>query len=199
MDYKKELTKKISAGYEQRVRQWMASDPAQLIDMAEDIVATRLVYENLLDAISDEDAAFLLRYDDDPLEVVSSRWSSENGLGAVHDDELIHCMESLRLEDMEQSQQMRVREFISQHPGAAFSMMTPGGYVLLTADQAEGLLKGESVAGNPGVTGSDRAVTADELLPQVIQDISWRNGVWYLMTRHPEMGQETSEMGVTMC
>lgn len=195
MDYKKELKKKISAGYKQRVRQWMSS----VIDMAEDIVATQLVYENLLDTISDEDAAFLLRYDDDPLKVVSGRWSSENGLDAVHDDELIHCMESLRLEDMEQSHQMRVREFISQHPGVAFSMMTPGGYVLLTADQAEGLLKGESVVGYSGVTGSDRAVTADELLQQVIQDISWRNGVWYLMTKYPEMRQETSEMEVTMC
>lgn len=30
MNYKKELKKKINADYERRVKQWMASDPAQL-------------------------------------------------------------------------------------------------------------------------------------------------------------------------
>lgn len=40
MDYKQELKKRISADYERRVKQWMAFDPAKLIDMAEEIMAT---------------------------------------------------------------------------------------------------------------------------------------------------------------
>lgn len=32
MNSKKELKKRISADYERRVKQWMASDPSQLID-----------------------------------------------------------------------------------------------------------------------------------------------------------------------
>ncbi len=35
MNYKNELKKKISADYERRVKQWMSSDPAQLVDAAE--------------------------------------------------------------------------------------------------------------------------------------------------------------------
>ena len=39
VDYHKELKKKMSASYERQVKQWMASDPAQLIAAAEDIAA----------------------------------------------------------------------------------------------------------------------------------------------------------------
>ena len=42
MDYKKELKKRISTDYERRVMQWMAADPSQLIDAAEEITAARL-------------------------------------------------------------------------------------------------------------------------------------------------------------
>ena len=43
MDYHKELKKKMSASYERQVKQWMASDPAQLIAAAEDIAAFRFI------------------------------------------------------------------------------------------------------------------------------------------------------------
>ena len=43
MDYKKELKKRISTDYERRVMQWMAADPSQLIDAAEEITAARLI------------------------------------------------------------------------------------------------------------------------------------------------------------
>ena len=101
MDHKKELKEKIRVDYEQRIKQWTTSDPAQLIAIAEEIVAARLVYDSLLNVISDEDAAFLLHLDDS-LEVMSCRWISENGLDAVHDDELIHCVGSLQLDASDQ-------------------------------------------------------------------------------------------------
>ena len=62
MDYKKELKKRISADYEKRVKQWMAADPSQLIDAAEEITAVRLIRDNIEDAINEEDARFLLRW-----------------------------------------------------------------------------------------------------------------------------------------
>lgn len=86
MDYHKELKKKLSASYERQVKQWMASDPAQLIAAAEDIAAIRFIHENLVDTISDEDASFLLTLDD-PLWDVSSKWVEENGSDMVHDDD----------------------------------------------------------------------------------------------------------------
>ena len=94
MDYHKELKKKLSASYERQVKQWMASDPAQLIAAAEDIAAIRFIHENLVDTISDEDASFLLTLDD-PLWDVSSKWVEENGSDMVHDDDIHHCIWSL--------------------------------------------------------------------------------------------------------
>ena len=118
MDYKQELEKRISADYKRRVKQWMASDPAQLIDMAEEIIATRLIHDNLLDAIHDGDATFLLQLDD-PLDRMSNRWISENGLDTVHKDELLHCVESLRAEQalgrpMSEVFQQRIKENYDQ-------------------------------------------------------------------------------------
>lgn len=86
--------KKMSASYERQVKQWMASDPAQLIAAAEDIAAIRFIHENLVDTISDEDASFLLTLDD-PLGDVSSKWVEENGSDMVHDDDIHHCIWSL--------------------------------------------------------------------------------------------------------
>lgn len=94
VDYHKELKKKMSASYERQVKQWMASDPAQLIAAAEDIAAIRFIHENLVDTISDEDASFLLTLDD-PLGDVSSKWVEENGSDMVHDDDIHHCIWSL--------------------------------------------------------------------------------------------------------
>ena len=62
MDYHKELKKKMSASYERQVKQWMASDPAQLIAAAEDIAAIRFIHENLVDTISDDIFSFHLPY-----------------------------------------------------------------------------------------------------------------------------------------
>ena len=83
MNYKNELKKKISADYERRVKQWMSSDPAQLVDAAETIVAARLIRDNLDDAITTQDAKFLLDLDD-PLGYVTDRWISENGADNSH-------------------------------------------------------------------------------------------------------------------
>lgn len=96
MDYHKELKKKMSASYERQVKQWMASDPAQLIAAAEDIAAIRFIHENLVDTISDEDASFLLTLDD-PLGDVSSKWVEENGSDMVHDDDNLVFLSALKL------------------------------------------------------------------------------------------------------
>lgn len=94
MDYHKELKKKLSASYEQQVKRWMVSDPAQLIEAAEEIAAVRFIHNNLVEAISDENASFLLTLDD-PLWDMSSKWVAENGSGMVHDEDIRHCIWSL--------------------------------------------------------------------------------------------------------
>ena len=139
MNYKNELKKKISADYERRVKQWMSSDPAQLVDAAETIVAARLIRDNLDDAITTQDAKFLLDLDD-PLGYVTDRWISENGADNSHKEELQHCVWTLQQDFGEGQAPATVRDFLMEHKGGVFSLMTPCGYVSLTEAQAESLL-----------------------------------------------------------
>lgn len=98
-----------------------------------------------------------------------------------------------------EQQSLTVRDFIAAHPGDAFHLMTPGGYVDLTAAQAAELLTGQSVSGHPGCSGYDREVTAEELLPQVIANCNYHEGAWYIISDHPELEQSNVGMEVTMC
>ena len=163
LDYKKELKKRISADYERRVKQWMAADSSQLIDAAEEITAARLIRDNIEDAINEEDARFLLGLDE-PLDELADRWIVENGLDASHGEELLHCVWTLREELSDDAGTRTVRDFLATHVGGIFSLMTPCGFVPLTAAQAEGLMSGQSAAAHPGVPGITMSLSADVFL-----------------------------------
>lgn len=75
-----------------------------------------------------------------------------------------------------------VKEFLTAHVSEAFSMMTPSGFVELTADQAKHFLDGQDVVAHPGVSGITMTLSADELLEQVIDSANRKDGVWYFMT-----------------
>lgn len=198
MNYKNELKKKISADYERRVKQWMSSDPAQLVDAAETIVAARLIRDNLDDAITTQDAKFLLDLDD-PLGYVTDRWISENGADNSHKEELQHCVWTLQQDFGEGQAPVTVRDFLMEHKGGVFSLMTPCGYVSLTEAQAESLLDGHGIKSHPGVAGVSMEVSADEILTQTVKSANRQNGVWYLLTESPEQTQSPPEMEVNMC
>lgn len=198
MNYKNELKKKISADYERRVKQWMSSDPAQLVDTAETIAAARLIRDNLDDAITTQDAKFLLGLDD-PLGYVTDRWISENGADNSHKEELQHCVWTLQQDFGEGQAPATVRDFLMEHKGGVFSLMTPCGYVSMTEAQAESLLDGHGIKSHPGVAGVSMEVSADEILTQTVKSANRQNGVWYLLTESPEQTQSPPEMEVNMC
>lgn len=198
MNYKNELKKKISADYERRVKQWMSSDPAQLVDAAETIAAARLIRDNLDDAITTQDAKFLLDLDD-PLGYVTDRWISENGADNSHKEELQHCVWTHQQDFGEGQAPATVRDFLMEHKGGVFSLMTPCGYVSLTEAQAESLLDGHGIKSHPGVAGVSMEVSADEILTQTVKSANRQNGVWYLLTESPEQTQSPPEMEVNMC
>lgn len=188
MDCKKELKKKLSESYDRMMKLWMSSTPSQLVAAAEEITAARFIHDNLVDAITEGDAELLLGYND-PMNVVWKKWSEETSAMMAHDNGLAHCIESLSEQRMEEGATVTVREFLTRHPGASFNLMTPGGYVSLTPEQARGLLAGESAAGNPGCSGCDMKIDADELLPQQIQTMNLEKGVWHLLSYYPEIEQ----------
>lgn len=92
-----------------------------------------------------------------------------------------------------------VRDFLMEHKGGVFSLMTPCGYVSLTEAQAESLLDGHGIKSHPGVAGVSMEVSADEILTQTVKSANRQNGVWYLLTESPEQTQSPPEMEVNMC
>ncbi len=85
---------------------------------------------------------------------------------------------------------MLVRKFLEKYPDSAFHMMTPGGYVDLTPEQAKGLLNGEGVKAHPGNPEYGVGMEAEELLSQKVENVRWENGACYMMT-----GYQTAQEG----
>lgn len=202
MDCRKELKKKLSESYDRMMKLWMASTPAQLVAAAEEIAAARFIRDSLTDAITEGDAEFLLGYGD-PFQTMADQWRKDHGVQALS-NELVPCIRELsEVYQTDEAQKITVRELLTRYPSASFNMMTPGGYIFLTPEQAGALLAEESVSGNPGCSGHDMEITAGELLPQKIQSMNLEKGVWRLLCDYPEMEQGMEEnapgLEVSMC
>ena len=88
---------------------------------------------------------------------------------------------------------MLVRKFLEKYPNSGFHMMTPGGFVDLTPEQAKALLSGEGVKAHPGVAGCDVEVEAEELLNEKVHSVNWKDGAYYLMTDYASREEQGEE------
>ena len=77
---------------------------------------------------------------------------------------------------------MLVKDFLKKYPNDNFQMMTPGGYVELSSQQAKELLAGKPVAAHPGESGCKMMVDAEELLMESVLSANWRHGTCYMLT-----------------
>ncbi|MFV0400804.1 MAG: DUF4240 domain-containing protein [Oscillospiraceae bacterium] len=77
---------------------------------------------------------------------------------------------------------MTIRNFIERHPNATMNLTTPFGHVLLTPEGIAGLLRNEGIKADPGASGCDMEICADEVLEQVIHSAGYKNGVWGMLT-----------------
>ena len=80
---------------------------------------------------------------------------------------------------------MLVKDFIKRYPNDSFDMMTPGGFVFLTPEQAKDLLAGKSVMGHPGDPEYAMRIDAEELLSDPVCSARWKNHVCHMMTGMP--------------
>lgn len=80
---------------------------------------------------------------------------------------------------------MLLKDFIRKNPNDSFDMMTPGGFVFLTPEQAKDLLAGKSVMGHPGDPAYAMRIDAEELLCQPVESAHWENHVCHMMTGMP--------------
>ena len=94
-DINMELSEKLEANYISFMKEWLKLEPLQLIEKAEEIAATKLVYEELKNGGYDaEHLEYLLRFKN-PLEVARDKWIEENGLEMVHDENMDHALWSI--------------------------------------------------------------------------------------------------------
>lgn len=91
---------------------------------------------------------------------------------------------------------MLLRDFIKKYPGGSFDMMTPGGYVFLTPEQAKDLLAGKSVRAHPSDSAYAMTVDAEELLSEPVESAQWENHVCHVMTGYPVEQRQAEESEV---
>lgn len=81
---------------------------------------------------------------------------------------------------------MLVKEFIQRYPHASFHMMTPGGFVDLSPEQAQGLLAGKKIMAHPGDPEYATTLKAEEVLLETVERIRWENQDCYMLTSYQE-------------
>ena len=93
-DLKTALRARLDQNYKDFMDGLQGKTASELITMAPEITAARLLHEELLGACDEDDMAFLLRFDD-PLEVVRGYWESEI-TGYDHREEMGHMLWEIR-------------------------------------------------------------------------------------------------------
>ena len=89
------LKEKLQTCYDRYKAGWLQKRPEVLIEEAEEIASVQRMFRELPDAVTEEDAEYLLRFKN-PLEVVSDSWQSMNGSGTVVDDDMSYILWDLR-------------------------------------------------------------------------------------------------------
>ena len=93
-ELKDTLKKRLDENYTAFIESLQGKTVSELIAMAPEITAAQQLHEELLDACDEDDAAFLLQFDD-PLEVVRGYWESEI-TGYDHSGEMSHMLWDIR-------------------------------------------------------------------------------------------------------
>ena len=118
-DLKAVLRERLDQNYEAFIAQLQGKSAAELIAMAPEITAARMLHEELLDACDKDDVEFLLRFGD-PLEVVRGYWESEL-TGYDHSGEIGHMLWEIRDKGLYSRDQLAIPEKVAgdlTHPAA---------------------------------------------------------------------------------
>ena len=103
-DLKAVLRERLDQNYEAFIAQLQGKSASELIAMAPEITAARMLHEELLDTCDQNDVEFLLRFGD-PLEVVRGYWESEI-IGYDHSGEIGHMLWEIRDKEMYSKDQL---------------------------------------------------------------------------------------------
>ena len=105
------LKKRLDENYTAFIASLQGKTVSELIAMAPEITAAQQLHEELLDACDEDDAAFLLQFDD-PLEVVRGYWESEI-TGYDHSGEMGHMLWEIRDRELYAKERNHVMQTIT--------------------------------------------------------------------------------------
>ena len=117
-DQKAVLRERLDQNYKTFLESLQGKTTFELIAMAPEITAARMLHEELLDACDKDDVEFLLRFDD-PLEVVRGYWESEL-TGYDHSSEMGHMLWDIR------DKELYSKDQLAQPEKAVESLLSPG-------------------------------------------------------------------------
>ncbi len=103
-ELKERLRQRLQENYAAFMEQLQSKTVSEVIAMASEITAAQQLHEELLDACDDDDAAFLLQFDD-PLELVRGYWESEI-TGYDHSGEMGHMIWEIRDRELYSKEQL---------------------------------------------------------------------------------------------
>lgn len=103
-ELKERLRQRLQKNYAAFMEQLQSKTVSEVIAMAPEITAAQQLHEELLDACDDDDAAFLLQFDD-PLELARGYWESEI-TGYDHSGEMGHMIWEIRDREMYSKEQL---------------------------------------------------------------------------------------------
>lgn len=174
----------------------------ELIKRAEEIAAMQVCYSELRCIESDLGrglCSFLLQRDD-PLSALSEAWIAHRNvdvgetLQSLLDD---LCRDGLN--QVRESARQTVKELLETYPHDSFQLMTPSGFVDLTPNETEILLRGEAVMAHPGASEYELPVPAEEILELEIETLTQgEDGRWYALVDTPAPQLDASEQGLQM-
>ena len=110
-DLKTALRARLDQNYKDFMDQLQEKTASELIAMAPEITAVRMLHEELLDACDKDDVEFLLRFGN-PLEVVRGYWESEL-TGYDHSGEIGHMLWEIRDKGLYSKDQLAMPERIA--------------------------------------------------------------------------------------
>ena len=105
------LKKRLDENYTAFIVSLQGKTVSELIAMAPEITAVQQLHKELLDACDEDDATFLLQFDD-PLEVVRGYWESEI-TGYDHSGEMGHMLWEIRDRELYAKERNRVMQTIT--------------------------------------------------------------------------------------
>lgn len=70
----------------------------------------------------------------------------------------------MAINKIESTGKTTIREFMEEHPGVSLDAFTSEGYLLITPESFQQMLKGEHLNAHPGCSGCARPIEADFVL-----------------------------------